>query len=366
MTATDGTVNLSGNDRQTRNGTNAETAFVSGLFANTVGQGAGGNITIRTQDLNITEGAGIEVNSTGRGSGDAGDVTIIATGDVGLSGRTQSTLSGKAETIVSTISSNVNDPKPIGQGLLGSGGTITLNANNLTINQGATISAKTLGDNTAPPAAEFLNGTALPSAGMVDINVDNTIALSDVIFAGDKASPTEISVSATGAATVGVIDVDARTINIENGARLNASTVSVTPSDERGRISVNAQDTLTITGFGITSQENFNPALFRRSQIVAVTAGAQNGGNITVTGKNLVVQNGGLIDSTASTTTIPTLPPNTTPAPDAPRAETTGAGGNISVIVDEDVTISGRATKRASSGGTKLNSQCGSKQWASW
>ena len=231
--------------------------------------------------------------------------------------------------------------EPLGEGLLGSGGTISITARNLAVNKGASINAKTLGDNTSPPAANFLNMTPLPSSGTVDINVTDIFTLSDVIFDAEQASISEISVSATGAASVGTIDVEAGTINIEKGARINASTVSETSTDTRGSISVNARGTIKITGFDAPNPGMITNQSLRRSQIVAVTAGVQDAGSITVKANNLVIDNGGLIDSTATNTT--------TPPPAENRAETTGTGGDITVIAAEGVTISGRASGQSQS-----------------
>ncbi len=334
VTATNGEVNLSGNDRQTTNGTNAETAFVSGLFANTEAQGDAGKITIQTQDLNITGGAVIEGNTTGRGSGDAGDITILANGDVMLSGRTQTVLSGQTLITPSTISSNVNDPTTISEGLLGSGGTITINARNLTVNDGAKLSAKSLGDSTISPAPQFLSGTTLPSAGTVNISLSDSLTISDVFFEGaNVAARSEITVGATGPASVGAIQVAANNINIQNGGLISAETESLTRTEARGNISLMARDTITVSGFETQNPGISNGQPLRRSQIAARTSGVNDAGNITLTAKNLIVSNGADIVSATLTS-------------GEGAVETAGAGGNVTINVAETVSISGRANGR--------------------
>ena len=342
VTATDGTVNLSGNDRQTRNGTNAETAFVSGLFANTEGQGAGGNITIQTQDLNLTEGAVIEVNTSGRGSGDAGTVTINTTSSVSVSGSAQAILSGQTKTIPSTISSNVSEAldqngNVSGIGLLGSGGSITIEAQNVMINDGSQVTATSSGkdDNLAVGPA---NGS-LPSAGIVDITVFDTLTISDsIVTSTNTLIPSQISVSASGPAKVGDIRVDAGSIKVLKGGLITAETESLARINDPGTISVIARNTIEVSGFEAAP----NISVPRLSSIQARTSGVNDAGNITLQAKNLNVTDGGqVVSSSLVSAKNPNLPP--------------GAGGDITVIT-ETISVEGRASARANADRSAINS----------
>ena len=299
------------------------------ITAATLGAIDAGSVSIDVSENVTLDGALISVESTGRGSGNAGDVTITAGGNVLLSGRTG--------TKVSTISSSAREVSEgaLGEGLLGSGGTITIDARNLSLNEGAKIIANTLGDNSSPPAAGFLTQT-LPSSGNVKVTVTDTLTISDTIINGeDKLSPSEISVGVTGPATVGAIAVKAGTIEIRKGAEISASSDSTTPTIGQGSLSVEATETLTIDGFqGRANQEIFNQSV-RLSGIRAQTRGPQDAASIAVHAKNLVLSNGGQIVST------PTINPE-----EIPISESRGAGGNITIDVTENILIGGRGKAR--------------------
>ncbi|QKD81670.1 filamentous hemagglutinin N-terminal domain-containing protein [Thermoleptolyngbya sichuanensis A183] len=101
----------------------------TGIFSNveTGGIGQGGRVNIRTGSLAITRGAQLVANT--RGGGNAGDIRVIATGNVRLAGLTNQT--GRSSGLFTNAQ----------QGAQGRGGEIFIRANRLRILNGAVIYA---------------------------------------------------------------------------------------------------------------------------------------------------------------------------------------------------------------------------------
>ncbi|MDJ0595296.1 MAG: filamentous hemagglutinin N-terminal domain-containing protein [Pleurocapsa sp. MO_226.B13] len=90
--------------------------------------GDGGNVTIRTDNLTLTNGGEIVVNTEGQGN--AGNINITATGDVTFDGE-------DSNGIVSGVDSVVIP------GAKGDGGNVTIRTNNLTLTNGGEIDVNT-------------------------------------------------------------------------------------------------------------------------------------------------------------------------------------------------------------------------------
>ncbi|MDG2615995.1 hypothetical protein P7L53_07020, partial [Thermoleptolyngbya sichuanensis XZ-Cy5] len=118
-----GQVNIRAGDRIFLSGTG------TGIFSNveTGGIGQGGRVNIRTGSLSITRGAQLVANT--RGGGNAGDIRVIATGNVRLAGLTNQT--GRSSGLFTNAQ----------QGAQGRGGEIFIRANRLRILNGAVIYA---------------------------------------------------------------------------------------------------------------------------------------------------------------------------------------------------------------------------------
>jgi large exoprotein involved in heme utilization and adhesion len=127
-----------------------------GNFGRNLGSGKGGNITIATQDLNLTNGARLETTSSGRG--DAGNININATNSVSLNGGTNRlstglfsnldpTGIGKAGDIqITTKSLSLNNGAAVKVDSLGqgNGGNLFVQTNSLSLDKGSSISAATI------------------------------------------------------------------------------------------------------------------------------------------------------------------------------------------------------------------------------
>ena len=114
--------------------------------------GSGGNITIQTTNLTVQNGSSIGANT--KTPGNAGNITVRATDTVELIGQ------GNREQRTGLFSSALENSS-------GNGGNITVETRNLTVGNGATISANTLGQGDGGTIAVIateqvqLNGTAI-------------------------------------------------------------------------------------------------------------------------------------------------------------------------------------------------------------
>ncbi|BAU43384.1 filamentous hemagglutinin N-terminal domain-containing protein [Leptolyngbya sp. O-77] len=118
-----GQVRIRAGDRIFLSGTG--TSIFSGVDTGGIGQG--GRVNIRTGSLAITRGAQLVANT--RGEGNAGDIRVIATGNIRLAGFTNET--GRS----SALFTNTNS------GAQGRGGEIFIRANRLRILNGAAVYA---------------------------------------------------------------------------------------------------------------------------------------------------------------------------------------------------------------------------------
>jgi filamentous hemagglutinin family protein len=97
------------------------------------GVGKGGNIEINTRNLTVTNGAQLTASTFGRG--DAGNVKIIAIDNVSFDGRKDGS---------STVASSRVEQTGVGKG-----GNIEINTRNLTVTNGAQLTASTFGQGDA-------------------------------------------------------------------------------------------------------------------------------------------------------------------------------------------------------------------------
>jgi filamentous hemagglutinin family protein len=226
---------------------NADKVFLDGVGSNgdTSGVGSatfrfargnGGEIIINTGSLAVTNGASLFVSSVGEGN--AGSVTINATGAVSFDGSANERYS--------------NAFSSIEQGSTGNGGEIKITANSLNVNNGAIIGANTNGQG---------NG------GNININV-STLEVRDggqiVTTSSDRGNAGEISVNATDSITISGSDPTFP----ERLARI-------------GRRFVRGQGAVS----GIFANTNVNST--------------GSGGNVNVTTRRLSINEGALINATS-------------------------------------------------------------------
>jgi large exoprotein involved in heme utilization and adhesion len=272
----------------------------SGLFAQVEAgaKGQGGNLRISAQQIRITEGAQVTVNTFGQGS--AGRLTIRA-GNLELAGN--ATTIDRPSALLATVQ----------PGATGSGGDIMIRAENLRLLDGAQITVATAGSGNSgnlniraqsvelAGGSEFgrsgLFGTAVIGSGRggtVRVNTDQlSIRDGATISASNFSSSNPDTPPGQGAA--GNIQIAAREIQLNNHATITTSSAvgrggniylqsQALRMGEQSRISTNSQGqepggNIEITSDWIIASEN--------SDITANAINAQ-GGRINITTQALL------------------------------------------------------------------------------
>lgn len=257
-----GNVTIQARDRVAFDGVDADD-FASGIFS-TVRPGAvgnGGNIAITTGSLALTNGGRIQTNIRDRGN--AGNVTVRASGDV--------LIDGVGTTDPSSIATTV------GTGGIGSGGNIDITAKSLFVTNGGSVNANTFGQG---------------RGGNIRVQAADQVVL-------DGVSPTRPFVSSissevgfdrsAGLGNGGNISVITRSLSIARGAGLSTATRA---QGNAGNISVQARGSIVMAGSssnGISSQLT--------SEVSPGAIG--NGGTINLTAESILLRDGSQISSSS-------------------------------------------------------------------
>lgn len=281
------------------------------LITSTSGQGNAGSVRIRATDTVSFDGVG----SNGITSGANSDVTAGAVGNSGgieittgsLSVRNGASLSastsgkGNAGRVRITATDTVNfDRGDISSfvylGAVGDGGDIEINTGSLSVSNGASLLANTLGQG---------------NAGSVKITATDTVRF-------DRS----YAASAVGSGAVGNggdIEISSSSLSFTNGAFLSASTDG---QGNAGNVRITATDQVSFDGVGSNGLHS------KASSTVGVGA-VGNGGDIEITTGSLEVNNGAFLS-----------------------ADTFGQGnaGSVRITANDKVRFDGVASNGASSG----------------
>ncbi len=251
----------------------------------------GGNISINSKSLSLTNGA--QLNTLTNGIGSAGNVKINVEDFVNLS---------NSGSIFSTAEFSA----------IGRGGSVNIKAKTLNLDNNAQIATNTLS-----PFPTITNSfDILPSqAGDITIFTDESISL-------NSNSGILSSVEAGGIGNSGNINIYTSQLNVFNGSQIQAALLreqnGVPGGQGRGgAININASDSVTLSGIGSTGFSSgllvlsergaFGPAGdievttgdFQVSNGAIVAAGIFNdggqGGDITINAQNFKALDGGQI-----------------------------------------------------------------------
>ncbi len=239
----------------------------SGLFAVTKGgSGAAGDLRISTGRLIVRDGAQVSASNFGTGQGRRGNLTVRASESVELNG----------------ISAN----SPLRSGLfvgtagIEDAGDLTIDTGRLVVRDGAVVSAGSRGQGNGGT----LTVRASESVQLLGTSADGKPSslltqASDTGSAGNLTIETEqlivrdgagVTVSSEGSGDAGELQIQARSITLDNKAALSATT----RSGNGGDITLSMQDLL----------------LLRRNSEISTTAGIAgdggNGGNIIIDAKD--------------------------------------------------------------------------------
>ncbi|MBD2206999.1 S-layer family protein [Calothrix sp. FACHB-1219] len=222
-----GAVNLDG---ESRNGI-INTTIITQVQETAIGDG--GDIKIKAGSLNLFNGSFLSTNIFGQGN--AGNIVIDVKGAVNLDGEG---INGFSSEITSKAENTA----------IGNGGNIHLKAESLNLNQGANLSASTLGEG---------------KGGNIQIETSEFVNLSN---------DSQISVNSRSQGDAGELSIKTNSLTLRGRSRLLADTFS----SEGGNIQLQIRDLL----------------LLRDNSRISTTAGQQatggNGGNIDINTKFLV------------------------------------------------------------------------------
>ena len=262
----------------------------SGIFAtnNSTGDGSNSQIEVNTPRLTITNGARISTDPRGSGSdstegGKAANIVIDAnfielTGLFTIPDTERTFRSGLFSEPGGGISEIFGESA---ENPTASGGNININADELFVTNGATISAST---------------TSQGDAGKIHINT-TIVRVSDSILDGNKNIVfSSIESRSRSQGNSGNIEINTDVLITEGGADIAVSALNVNSSAVAGDIIINATDFILLDGFGFVFNEN-NELQSSRSGIFSSTNGIGDGSDssITVNTPRMTISNGARI-----------------------------------------------------------------------
>ncbi len=280
------------------------TQVSSGLFTQTEGAGAAGNLSIETGQLIVQGGAQVSTSST-RGEGQAGRLIVTASEAVELSG----------------TSTSVDEPQPSGlfavtQASSGRSGDLTIKTGQLIVRDGAQVSASTEG--------------AGQGGGTLSVTAEESVQLIGTSANGQGRSG--LFVGTRGIGDAGDLSIETGKLQVLDGALVSARTFQGS-TGKGGSIIVNAGELNVLNGAEVTvsslgSGDAGNLDVTARSislddqgKLIAETELGQ-GGNITLKDLDLLL----LRDKSSISTT-------------AGNAQAGGDGGNITISTDNLVAL---------------------------
>ena len=310
-----GSVNINTRDHVSLDGTSPTLRSYnpSSIFTrvNARGVGQGGDVTITTGSLSLTNGGA--VNTSTQGQGNAGRVTI-QTRDIQISGTAPSYTNALGE-VFNFPSGVTTSASP---GSVGSGGDVIITTGSLSVFDSGTINTNAQGQGNAgsiqiqaSDAVSFNRGDVIstlePGAVGRGGDIDITAASLSLV------NGSQLTAATAGEGTTGNITVSADTVGLSSGGRLLTTTSS---SGRAGDIAVNTPD-LQLSGassglFAETTSEanggdlkiqplgngqSVRVNLQDGAQISASTSSSGNGGELTITAPESItlIGNGSVI-----------------------------------------------------------------------
>ncbi|MEA5499549.1 S-layer family protein [Limnoraphis robusta] len=299
-------------------GSTADGRFASGLYAQVgeKGTGNGGNLTINTNQLIVSQGA--QIGTTARNIGQAGILTINANNSVILSGTAPVpepledqrsgilvsaepafedesgnliiTTADAGELIINTPELIVENGARISADNFGTGGgsNVNLNVSRLIIRDGGQIGAGSLVEENA------INNER-GSGGTLTVNASESVEITGTDTIGSTVENSRLFTLAEGTGNAGNLNIFTPNLTVANEGEVN---VSATGTGEAGNLTVEAnsirlnQASLRAeTRLGTQGNITINSReiqLRRGSQITTNSLETGTGGNITINSNQLV------------------------------------------------------------------------------
>ncbi|MEH1839091.1 MAG: filamentous hemagglutinin N-terminal domain-containing protein, partial [Nostoc sp.] len=200
-----GTVSVNARDSIQLIGTNGESR--SGLLVGTQATGNAGNLNIETGKLIVQDGAQVSASTSEQSTGEGGTVSVNARDSIQLIGTSQMGASGLF----------------VGTEGTGNAGNLNVETGQLTVQDGAQVSADT--------RSQGRGGTLSVTADSIQLIGTSQMGASG-LFVGTEAS-----------GNAGNLNVETGQLTVQDGAQVSAST-SEQSTGEGGTVSVNARDSI--------------------------------------------------------------------------------------------------------------------------
>lgn len=320
-TGSGGQVNINASESVELIGVTPEVFTPSQITAGTGSAGNAGDVTLNTQRLVVRDGGRVDASTTA--TGNAGSVTINAADSVLVSGTVPGSLNPSS--IVS--SANILDPSlqqlfklpPIPSG---NSGNVTINTSQLSVTDGAVITAGNQGFGTSgniriDADSIFLNndsGITSEIGFMPNIFSSNESVFPEQPNFGDNFS--RLSPQNSEIIQGGNIDIATQTLLLEGGAIISTNTFTDLGS---GNITIDAASSIQVQGFSAA-----NPS--RLSFISSSSFGAGDSGGLNLSTGKLTILDGSRVG-------VGTFG--------------SGSGGDINVQATESIAIVGAEPSQA-------------------
>ena len=264
--------------------------------------GNAGDLTINVPELNVTNGALITTRNDGLSN--SGNIRIDADSIFLNNGSSITSQVGRVPSVSfddrdsslpPTIPDNVN-PEPPQTSEDIQGGSITIDTQQLIIEQGANISTAT---------SSNIKG------GDLTINASQNVLVKGFL-ATDPNTLSFISTFSSGVANSGDLNLSTGKLTIVDGARVAAGAFG---TGTGGNINIQATESIEVTGA--------EPSQSAASLLGASSLGVGNAGNLNIETTKLVVQDGGRVDSSAAAI---------------------GSAGNVNIQASDSIEISGQTS----------------------
>lgn len=240
----------------------ADTVDLTNTIVNTGTRGTGiaGGLTLNSRVTNLRDGTALVAGTVGSGRG--GDIRVVASEQLNLSGVSPSSAAVPTQVVTNTTG-------------LGAAGDIFVDAGRVTMQGGAIIATTAFGDRTGD------GGNIIVNAAQVDL----------VGTSPDGTSPTRMATSSFGTGRAGDLVVNTQRLSVQNGALLTTAVLGAGPdAGSGGNLIVNATDSVVVQGFANTPQGRVPAALSSDT-----FRGSGTAGNLTVNTPRLSVLEGGAV-----------------------------------------------------------------------
>ncbi len=291
------------------------------LIFNNIGSEAVGDtsgININTGSLFVSNGA--QIQSFVFEEGNSGNIEIDASESIEVTGSVDSNNSSLTK-IGSQVSRNAT----------GRSGDLLLNTRRLTVKDGGQIQASTFSE-----VSEAKSGT-------IDVNASESIEISGTN--GDTI-PSRLFTGTYGGADGSDLNINTGKLSILNGGVVSASTAAWLDEGRGGNLSVNARDSVEVSGFSQNGSNIFLSSLAAETGRLFNQNVGRNlapGGNLTINTPKLNISNDGRV-STESYVSA-------------------GRGGDLTVnatdmdIVGSNSRLSSRTNSQGDAGNLKIRTQ---------